>query len=487
MNKTLPLNGISAFSYSWNTYKDTTALMRLPIAIWGGAMGLLGKFQVSVDQATKYLQTPDNTNTFSYKPLLDVHPREVYRHNIKERGVMLMPDPLNTFQGERTILSESYRPINRKIAELNPELKVSAKEVENLEYRIVADEKKVIQKLAKAKTAALQAGTTEAIVHSNDYIQGVFRNDSIHNKLFNDQQQKNGSIKVMDSYNYSNFHDVHFDTLKETPEVAVAHCIGNRKTMEDNHIAELFSATVNGKTEQIQVTGVFDGHGSRTWANYAPKYIVQRLKETFELINNPKTPTANIWNAIKIAFVNLDRTLEEDYPDDYSGTTANIAIKIGKKLWIANLGDSRAILVGSGGPHGSYTQLSEDAKPTIEKYASSVLKRGGFISKASQSDYQRVNGVLTTTKSLGDNDKRHGGTVSARPTITCYEEGEYKDKALVQVCDGVTDAGISESIGHAVNNDLTNGNSPAVTAARLVSRSVDGMSTDNMTAMITLL
>ena len=47
-----------------------------------------------------------------------------------------------------------------------------------------------------------------------------------------------------------------------------------------------------------------------------------------------------IWDALKACFLILD----EDYEGD-DGTTATVAMILEDKIWIANVGDSRIILV----------------------------------------------------------------------------------------------------------------------------------------------
>lgn len=57
------------------------------------------------------------------------------------------------------------------------------------------------------------------------------------------------------------------------------------------------------------------------------------------------------------------------------GSTAVTAILInGEKLWIANVGDSRAVL----SKRGKAIQMSIDHEPNVER--SSIERKGGFVS-----------------------------------------------------------------------------------------------------------
>jgi protein phosphatase 1L len=57
------------------------------------------------------------------------------------------------------------------------------------------------------------------------------------------------------------------------------------------------------------------------------------------------------------------------------GSTAVTAILVnGRKLWVANVGDSRAVLLKGGEP----IQMSVDHDPNVER--SVIENRGGFVS-----------------------------------------------------------------------------------------------------------
>ena len=56
------------------------------------------------------------------------------------------------------------------------------------------------------------------------------------------------------------------------------------------------------------------------------------------------------------------------------GSTAVIAIINGKKMWIANIGDSRGVLL----KHGNATQVTVDHEPIAER--GRIENSGGFVS-----------------------------------------------------------------------------------------------------------
>lgn len=70
-----------------------------------------------------------------------------------------------------------------------------------------------------------------------------------------------------------------------------------------------------------------------------------------------------------------DAILCHDHDLGRGGSTAVTAILInGEKLWIANVGDSRAVL----SKRGKAIQMTTDHEPSFER--SSIEKRGGFVS-----------------------------------------------------------------------------------------------------------
>ncbi|KAK8658426.1 hypothetical protein V6N13_036633 [Hibiscus sabdariffa] len=78
------------------------------------------------------------------------------------------------------------------------------------------------------------------------------------------------------------------------------------------------------------------------------------------------------------------------------GSTAVTAILIDEhKLWVANVGDSRAVISKS----RQAIQMSIDHEPNTER--GSIEKRGGFVSNL-PGDIARVKGQLVVSRAFGD-------------------------------------------------------------------------------------
>lgn len=89
---------------------------------------------------------------------------------------------------------------------------------------------------------------------------------------------------------------------------------------------------------------------------------------------------SGFWNhpaeAIKKAYLNTDGTILDKAPTlGLGGSTAVTAILIdGRRLFVANVGDSRAVLCKG----GAALQLSVDHEPSAER--GSIEGKGGFVS-----------------------------------------------------------------------------------------------------------
>lgn len=78
------------------------------------------------------------------------------------------------------------------------------------------------------------------------------------------------------------------------------------------------------------------------------------------------------------AYENTDKAILSDTSSDLwsGGSTAMTAILInGKVMWIANVGDSRAIV----SRRGKATQISVDHDPNTDAERSMIESKGGFV------------------------------------------------------------------------------------------------------------
>ncbi|KAJ0884456.1 putative protein-serine/threonine phosphatase [Helianthus annuus] len=169
--------------------------------------------------------------------------------------------------------------------------------------------------------------------------------------------------------------------------------------MEDYVFAEFKNVDDN----ELGLFAIFDGHLSHE----VPDYLRSHLFEN--ILNEP-----DFWrkteDAIRRAYRVTDKTILDKAVDlGKGGSTAVTAILINcKKLVVANVGDSRAVIC----KNGVAKQLSVDHEPSKEKEL--VENRGGFVSRM-PGDVPRVDGQLAVARAFGDkNLKEH---LSSEPDV----------------------------------------------------------------------
>ena len=301
---------------------------------------------------------------------------------------------------------------------------------------------------------------------------------------------------------------LHYESL-ENGNITIAHAQGRRPSMEDAHIVERIGFIANN-AEEMQISAVCDGHGGSGWSNYVAENIGERLKVRLEEFNQNGLTDVGIWNALKIAMVDLDLDLTaqgrpdriaiEDHPQyesykknnmldeipeeelyDKSGTTINLAVRINGDLWIANVGDSRAILVDD---DGGMLQISEDAAPNDPYYQQPIEARAGTVRGEKVVSPNRSSSIAVA-RALGDT--QFEGAISARPKITKIPQSMLKNATLIQTCDGVPEVSSSVDIAQKIHNWQGKEDATKNAALDLVASAYQAGSGDNLSAIVTKL
>lgn len=258
--------------------------------------------------------------------------------------------------------------------------------------------------------------------------------------------------------------------------VGICSAQGLRPSMEDSYLATSFCLDSG---EEGQLLGVFDGHAGAAASHYVASHLKATLITQLERFRNPTshvlTP-AGIWNALKHTCVSLHLQFHEEFPSDISGTTAVIALLFNKTLWIANVGDSRAIL-------DKGLQLSEDAKPNDPRYKRDIESLNGFVIKM---DTYRVNGYLAVARALGDYTPELAEAINPRPKITAWNLEEYEGSTLILGCDGLFDVTSTQELALSVRSLLIKDSkiSNESLARDIVFSALVSGSTDNVTALV---
>uniref|UniRef100_A0A7S2U5W4 PPM-type phosphatase domain-containing protein n=1 Tax=Lotharella oceanica TaxID=641309 RepID=A0A7S2U5W4_9EUKA len=199
---------------------------------------------------------------------------------------------------------------------------------------------------------------------------------------------------------------------------------------------------VGGNTE-VALFGVFDGHGEH--GHHVSSFVKTALPKhlsAHELI--AKDPEKAIIQATADMVQELDRM---SINTTFSGTTAIYAVKVGNKLYVANIGDSRCAL-GRRTKEGKYAAigLSEDQKPDNPEEQKRILAAGGRVEPlpgmpgedcGPHRVWLRNVDVpgLAMSRSIGDKISQRVGVISV-PEIKTHElTGD--DHFIVLASDGV--------------------------------------------------
>ncbi|KAJ7965717.1 Protein phosphatase 2C family protein [Quillaja saponaria] len=156
--------------------------------------------------------------------------------------------------------------------------------------------------------------------------------------------------------------------------------------MEDYHVAKFVQIQGN----ELGLFAIYDGHlGDRVPA-YLQKHLFSNILKEEEFWIDPDS-------CISKAYERTDEAILSQSSDlGRGGSTAVTAILInGRKLWVANVGDSRAVI----SRRGQAIQLTTDHEPNTERGI--IENKGGFVSNM-PGDVPRVNGQLAVARAFGD-------------------------------------------------------------------------------------
>ncbi|OIV94555.1 hypothetical protein TanjilG_25617 [Lupinus angustifolius] len=156
--------------------------------------------------------------------------------------------------------------------------------------------------------------------------------------------------------------------------------------MEDYHVAKF----VQSKGHELGLFAIYDGHLGDNVPAYLQKHLFSNILNEVDFWDDP-------FLSIYKAYESTDQAILSHSPDlGRGGSTAVTAILINnQKLWVANVGDSRAVLSRG----GVAVPMTTDHEPNTER--DSIENRGGFVSNM-PGDVARVNGQLAVSRAFGD-------------------------------------------------------------------------------------
>jgi len=273
---------------------------------------------------------------------------------------------------------------------------------------------------------------------------------------------------------------------------------GRRKRNEDDHL-EWNHPRMNekmGKTDGVMRTFycVFDGHGGVATAEYCGDHLGSLLCRELQENDDPRV-------AMHKALIQCDKDLDEDQEDENTGATAICVYIEGNNMYVANLGDSRAVLYRD----GTAKPLSFDHKVTDKLEKDHIISLGGAVCPDDPSlppeepptcfcakcwwhcmenatflqGAQRLwPGGLQVARAIGDFRSK---PMCTNDSDLFQYKLEDKDAFIVIACDGVWDVVKNETACNVVNKDKGD---PEKSCKRLAEYAFEHGSTDNISVLI---
>eukprot|EP01103_Thecamoeba_quadrilineata_P015538 TRINITY_DN4944_c0_g1_i1.p1 TRINITY_DN4944_c0_g1~~TRINITY_DN4944_c0_g1_i1.p1 ORF type:complete len:596 (-),score=106.06 TRINITY_DN4944_c0_g1_i1:21-1808(-) len=258
---------------------------------------------------------------------------------------------------------------------------------------------------------------------------------------------------------------------------------GKRKTMEDTHmVIDDFNSVFPSlpPTTQCSFYAVYDGHAGSESATIAGVHLHRFI------VADPAFNAGDVATAIRTGIRRTDEFILESARAGgwKDGSTAVFVLLVGSQLYVANLGDSEAVLGRrKRGPEKGYdfVVLSEMHKPTNENEKQRIEAAGGQIFGG------RVFGSLAVSRALGDAEYKlpinTANFVSAEPYIAQRDLIEG-DEFLIVACDGLWDKITYQDAVDFVGKSTDEGLDPKQTSCLLAREAIDRGSTDNVTVVV---
>ncbi|KAM9318545.1 arf-GAP with coiled-coil, ANK repeat and PH domain-containing protein 2 [Pholidichthys leucotaenia] len=217
---------------------------------------------------------------------------------------------------------------------------------------------------------------------------------------------------------------------------------GERDEMQDAHVllADMNSclSALPPNVSRVSYFAVFDGHGGNRASRFAAEHLHQTLVKKF-----PSGDVENLDKLISKCLLDTFRQTDEDFlkkassqkPAWKDGSTATVLLVVDDTVYVANLGDSRAVLcrtevAAAAGQRRSVTlALSKEHNPTIYEERMRIQRAGGTVRDG------RVLGVLEVSRSIGDGQYKHCGVISTPDLRRCQLTAN--DRFIILACDGL--------------------------------------------------
>ncbi|XP_029963643.1 integrin-linked kinase-associated serine/threonine phosphatase 2C-like isoform X2 [Salarias fasciatus] len=213
---------------------------------------------------------------------------------------------------------------------------------------------------------------------------------------------------------------------------------GERDEMQDAHVLlpDLSVTSLPPHVSRVSYFAVFDGHGGSRASRFAAEHLHHVLAKKF-----PNGDPENMEKLIRKCLVDTFRQTDEDFlrkassqkPAWKDGSTATCVLLVDDVAYVANLGDSRAVLCRMEQCDGQRKcvtlSLSKEHNPTIYEERMRIQRAGGTVRDG------RVLGVLEVSRSIGDGQYKRCGVIATPDLRRCQLSAI--DRFILLACDGL--------------------------------------------------
>uniref|UniRef100_A0A8C7WYC7 Integrin-linked kinase-associated serine/threonine phosphatase 2C n=1 Tax=Oryzias sinensis TaxID=183150 RepID=A0A8C7WYC7_9TELE len=217
---------------------------------------------------------------------------------------------------------------------------------------------------------------------------------------------------------------------------------GEREEMQDAHVLlpDLmgFLPSRPELVSRLSYFAVFDGHGGARASRFAAEHLHTNLAKKFP----PTGDAEHLDKLIRKCLLDTFRQTDEDFlkkassqkPSWKDGSTATCVLVVDDVLYVANLGDSRAVMcrteaAADGQQKLLALALSKEHNPTIYEERMRIQRAGGTVRDG------RVLGVLEVSRSIGDGQYKRCGVISTPDLRRCQLTAN--DRFILLACDGL--------------------------------------------------
>jgi len=245
--------------------------------------------------------------------------------------------------------------------------------------------------------------------------------------------------------------------------------IGSRNYQEDRYSVKYnFFKT-------LHYFAVFDGHGNDKIANFLKYNLMDIIKQQLE--NN--YPLFTIEQCLYNSFIKFNNIIPFEMGEN-SGSTALITIQNNNIFYIANIGDSRAII----NDKNMSKQITVDHKPNNSDEYLRITQLGGNVNKDHYGIW-RINNRLSLSRAFGDFSSKPFIThIPDIFTIQVNENNNY----LILASDGLWDVCENQEVVDIINKSYQKNDKQISSICKnLLQISRSKGSTDNITILFIVL